>query len=284
MRNKSKLKSKKEISPEVEIYDQVFETEEDFENFVNESEEDLDIEEEKVKEIEIIKSTFYIVGTPIGNLEDMTFRAIKTLKEVDLILCEDVSNAQKIVKRFEIDTKCTNYFANSKLNKIDKIIEMLLDGKNIALISDAGMPTISDPGSLLIKSLYEAKKENEDDIKIKVIPGPTALASAYSLSGFTGNEFTFFGFLPHKKGRETIFKEVVESDRVSIFYESVHRLEKCLESLEKFLEEDRLVIVAKEITKIHEKVVRGNASEVRDYFQKNKGKIRGEFVILVDKK
>lgn len=226
---------------------------------------------------------FYIVGTPIGNLEDMTFRAVETLKKVDLILCEDVSNAQKILKRFEIDTKCTNYFANSRITKIDEIISKLEEGQSLALISDAGMPTISDPGSLLIKKIYEAKKDF-DEIKIKVIPGPTALASAFSLSGLTGNEFVFFGFLPHKKGRETIFKEVLNNERVSIFYESVHRFGKALESLEKLLSEDREVVVCREITKLHEQVVKGNIKEVKEYFAKNKDKVRGEFVILVDKK
>ena len=247
---------------------------------------------EKNRETSIDNSgIFYIVGTPIGNLEDMTFRAVATLKSVDLILCEDVSNAQKILKHFEINTKCTNYFANSRLTKIDEIIDSLSEGKSIALISDAGMPTISDPGSLLIKKIYEAKKENDDistssmtNIQIKVVPGPTALTSSFSLSGLTGNEFVFFGFLPHKKGRETIFKEVLNNERVSIFYESVHRFEKAIDSLEKILSEDREVVVCREITKLHEQVVKGNIGEVKEYFAKNKDKVRGEFVILVDKK
>ena len=233
---------------------------------------------------------FYIVGTPIGNLEDMTFRAAQTLKKVDLILCEDVSNAQKLLKHFDINTKCTNYFSNSRLTKIDEIIDYLLEGKSLALISDAGMPTISDPGSLLIQKIYESKKKNSE-IEIKVVPGPTAMTSAFALSGFTGNEFTFFGFLPHKKGRETIFKEIATSERVSIFYESVHRIIKALESLEKFLtsqsfkeEESRQIVVCREITKIYEEVVKGNIKEVKEYFENNKDKIRGEFVVLVDKK
>lgn len=232
---------------------------------------------------EKIYSTFYIVGTPIGNLEDMTFRGVRILKEVDLILCEDVSNAQKILKHFKIETKCTNYFANSRLNKIDEIIKMLKEGKNIALISDAGMPTISDPGSLLVQKIYQAKEEDLA-IEIKVVPGPTAITSAFALSGLTGNEFTFLGFLPHKKGRETLFKEISDNERVSIFYESVHRFSKCLESLEKLLDEKRLVIVARELTKIHEEVVRGSIKEVKEYFEQNKDKVRGEFVVLIDGK
>jgi 16S rRNA (cytidine1402-2'-O)-methyltransferase len=226
---------------------------------------------------------FYIVGTPIGNLEDMTFRAVRILKSVDLILCEDVSNAQKILKYFEINTKCTNYFAKSRLTKIDEIISSLSERKNIALISDAGMPTISDPGSLLIKKIHEAKKENSE-IEIKVVPGPTALTSSFSLSGLTGNEFIFFGFLPHKKGRETIFKEILNNERVSIFYESVHRFLKAIDSLEKLLSKDREVVVCREITKLHEQVVKGNIKEVKEYFTKNRDKVRGEFVVLIDKK
>lgn len=226
-------------------------------------------------------SNLYIIGTPIGNLEDMTFRAVRILKEVDLILCEDVSNAQKLFKHYDINNKVSNYFANSKLSKIDNILKILEEGKNVALISDAGMPTISDPGSLLINKIYEAK-DNGLEVNINVIPGGTALTSALSLSGFFGNQFTFYGFLPNKKGRETIFKEISENNKISIFYESVHRIEKCIESLEKILGDSRKVVVAKELTKIHEKVVRGSIYEVKKYFEENKDKIKGEFVIIID--
>jgi 16S rRNA (cytidine1402-2'-O)-methyltransferase len=226
------------------------------------------------------KSTFYIVGTPIGNLEDMTFRGVRILKEADLILCEDTSNAQKLLKYYDIETKVTNYFANSRLSKVEEIINLLKTGKNVALISDAGMPTISDPGSILVKKIYEAKRECED-ISVSVVPGPSALTAAYALSGFFGNEFTFFGFLPHKKGRETIFKEILGSRRVSIFYESSHRIEKCLESLSKILDLEREVVIAREITKMYEEVVKGNILEVKDYFYSNRDKVRGEFVVLI---
>lgn len=220
----------------------------------------------------MMKTTFYIVGTPIGNMEDMTFRAVRVLKEVDLILCEDVSNTQKILKHFEIKTKCTNYFANSRLGKIEEIIGMLKDGKNLALVSDAGMPTISDPGSLLIQKIYEAKEEVEVDIK--VVPGPTALASALALSGFTGGEFVFYGFLPHKKGRETIFKEVSENKKISVFYESVHRVEKCLESLEKFLDEDRKIVIAKELTRFMKRWLEEKPKKSKNILQKIQKKLR----------
>ena len=224
----------------------------------------------------------YIVGTPIGNLEDMTFRAVTTLKKVDLILAEDASNLQKLLQHYEIKAKVTNYYANSKLSKITQILDLLKDGKKLALVSDAGMPTISDPGSLLIKKIYTAKSEGLE-VLIEVVPGPTAIESALSLSGFTGNQFTFFGFLPHKKGRETLFREISENPRISIFYESVHRIEKCFTSLADFLEEDRVVTVARELTKLHESVVRGNIVEVQKYFADHQDKLRGEFVVVIDK-
>lgn len=228
-----------------------------------------------------MSAIFYIVGTPIGNLEDISFRAIKVLKEVDLILCENVSNTQKLLKHYEIENNTTNYFANSKLSKIDKIIDLLKEGKSLALVSDAGMPTISDPGSLLIQKIYEAKKKGLD-IDIQIIPGPTALTSALALSGFTGREFIFYGFLPHKKGRETLFKEIGESKKISIFYESVHRLLKTLESLDNYLDENRYLIVAKELTKIHEEVIRGNIKEIKNFFLNNQDRVKGEFVIVID--
>ena len=228
-------------------------------------------------------SNFYIVGTPIGNMEDMTFRAVRVLGEVDLILCEDVSNAHKLLKHYDINTKCTNYFANSRLSKIDEIIAMLEEGKDIALISDAGMPAISDPGSLLIKKIHEAKNDGLL-VDIRVVPTATALTSALSISGLTGGEFVFYGFLPHKKGRETIFKEIEKSDKISAFYESVHRIEKCIESLSKILDEGRTVVIGRELTKMHEEIVRGNITQVRGYFKENKDKLRGEFVVIVDSK
>lgn len=224
--------------------------------------------------------TLYIVGTPIGNLGDMTFRGVETLKRVDLILAEDVSNVQKLLKHFEIETKATNYYANSQLSKIELALDHLREGKSLALVSDAGMPTISDPGSLLIQKIYEAMDAGLE-AKVEVVPGPTALASALSLSGFTGNQFTFFGFLPNKKGRETLFREVAENSRISIFYESVHRIEKCLESLSKVLESDRVVVVARELTKLHESVVRGDIESAQKYFIEHSDEVRGEFVVVV---
>lgn len=220
--------------------------------------------------------SLYIIATPIGNLEDITLRALRILKEVDLVLCEDTRETRKLLNHYDIKTMTQSYHAQSKLSKIDTIIAMLADGRNIALVSDAGTPAVSDPGSLLVKKVREELPE----MPILSVPGPSALTSAFSTSGIVGGEFTFLGFLPHKKGRETLFKEIAASERPYIFYESPHRLVKTLESLVKFAPEKQ-VQVAKEITKIFEQYVLGSPKEVLEYFNKNQDKVRGEFVVLV---
>lgn len=222
---------------------------------------------------------FYIVATPIGNLEDITLRALRILKEVDLVLCEDTRETRKLLNHYDIKTMTRSYHAQSKLSKIDSIIAMLADGRNIALVSDAGTPAVSDPGSLLVKKVREELPE----MPILAVPGPSALTSAFSTSGIVGGEFTFLGFLPHKKGRETLFKEIASSERPYIFYESPHRLIKTLESLKKFAG-DKQVQVAKEITKIFEQYIVGTPEEVLKYFDTNPDKLRGEFVVIVYKK
>lgn len=219
---------------------------------------------------------FYIVPTPIGNLEDMTLRAIRVLKEVDLILCEDTRETRKLLNHYEIKAPTQSYHAQSKLSKIDDIISELEAGKNIALVSDAGTPAISDPGSLLIKRVREELPE----LKIESLPGASALTAAFAASGVVGGEFVFLGFLPHKKGRETLFKEIARAFRPYIFYESPHRLLKALESLHKFCPEKH-VIVAKEISKIYEEYLAGTSEEVLAVFANNPDKLRGEFVVIV---
>jgi 16S rRNA (cytidine1402-2'-O)-methyltransferase len=224
--------------------------------------------------------SLYIIATPIGNLEDITLRALRILKEVDLVLCEDTRETRKLLNHYDIKTMTQSYHAQSKIEKIDKIIEMLADGRNIALVSDAGTPAVSDPGSLLIQKVREAFKGSPTNLEIVSIPGPSALTSAFSVSGIVGGEFTFLGFLPHKKGRETLFKEIAESSRPHIFFESPHRLLKSLESLIKFAP-TKQVMVAKEITKIFEQYIFGTPNEVLEYFDKNSDKLRGEFVVIV---
>lgn len=223
-------------------------------------------------------SLLYVVATPIGNLEDMTLRAVRVLSEVDLILCEDTRTTRVLLSRYEIKTAMMSYHAKSSLNKIDDIIVMLREGKNIALVSDAGTPAISDPGSLLIAKVRDALG---DEVMISPIPGASALVSALSASGLTGGAFTFYGFLPHKKGRETLFKTIAASKLISVFYESPHRIEKTLASLSDHMPE-RKVIIARELTKMFEQIISGTASEIITYFENNADKMRGEFVVIVE--
>ncbi len=226
-------------------------------------------------------SNLYVIATPIGNLGDMTIRAIETLKSVDLVLCEDTRVTRHLLDHYNIGTGTMSYHAQSKLSKHEKIIEMLREGKSLALVSDAGTPTISDPGVMLIEMI----KKDLPEVKIVAIPGASALTAALSISGIPSPQFTFYGFLPHKKGRETIFKEISNggrtSIRTSVFYESPHRIMKTLESLEKHLGKDRKVVIARELTKIFEETVSGRASEVLNYFKNNPDKVRGEFVVII---
>src|SRR3989344_6074911 len=194
----------------------------------------------ELKNIENKMSKFYVVATPIGNMGDITFRAIEILKEVDLILCEDTRETKKILQKYAINKPTMSYHTQSKLAKIDKIFELLEEGKNLALVSDAGTPTISDPGAMLISKI----KENLGDIEIIPIPGASAVIAALSASGLPAHEFTFLGFLPHKKGRKSLFKEIAESKRTMVFYESPHRILKKLVSLvklRKFMKNLKLV-------------------------------------------
>lgn len=219
----------------------------------------------------------YIVPTPIGNLEDITLRAIRILKVVDMVLCEDTSVTQRLFKEYDITTKTSVFYAQTGLQHIAKIMTLLSEGKSLALVSDAGTPTISDPGVLLVDKV----RKELPGVSIIALPGASALTTALSVSGITSSTFTFYGFLPHKKGRETLFKIIRESDSTSVFYESVHRIEKTLESLVGAVDDTRLVVVARELTKLHEEVVRGTAEEVKVYFEMNKDHIRGEFVVIV---
>lgn len=222
--------------------------------------------------------TLSIVATPIGNLADMTFRAVEILKSTDCILCEDTRTTGKLLAHYEIKGKKTmSYHSHSKLSKIDTIAEMIREGKNLALVSDAGTPCISDPGVMLVASL---RKEFGNDLKVIAIPGPSALVSALSVSGLAAHEFKWMGFVPHKKGRETFFSDIAETSTTVIFYESVHRFLKTLESLAEKMP-DRQMSVSKELTKLFEETVNGTCGEVLQYFNDNPDKVRGEFVVVV---
>jgi len=221
--------------------------------------------------------TFYVVATPIGNLEDITLRAVRILGEVDCVLCEDTRETRKLLQKFDIATPTLSFHSQSSEAKFDQVFALLEEGKTLALVTDAGTPGISDPGSELI----HRTRERFPALPIVTVPGASALTAALSISGLPSSDFLFLGFLPHKKGRETLFKEIASSDRTTAFYESPHRLLKTLESLVKFLEPSRQVVVTRELTKIYEDVVSGSPSEVQDFFLKNEGKVRGEFVIVV---
>lgn len=227
--------------------------------------------------------TLYIIPTPIGNLEDMTLRAIRILKEVDLVLCENTSVTQRLFKEYDINTPTSIFYAQTGIKNIEKSLALLEEGKSIALVSDAGTPTISDPGVLLVDRV----RNELPDVTVTALPGASALITALASSGISSSNFTFYGFMPHKKGRETLFKTIAESDMTSVFYESVHRIEKTLQALVISLQPladttPRRVVIARELTKMHEEIVRGSTKEVKEYFEKNKDHIRGEFVVIIE--
>ncbi len=219
--------------------------------------------------------TLYVVATPIGNLEDITLRALRILKEADLIACEDTRVARKLLNRFEIATPTISYFQHSKVSKTDRIIRELLAGKNVALITDAGTPGISDPGNVLVAEAAE------NGIKTEPIPGPSALAALLSVSGINAQKFVFMAFPPHKKGRRKFFQEVAETKYPVVYYESPHRFIKNLELLAE-MSPDKKLIVGRELTKMFEEVVRGSIAEILKYFKENEDKLRGEFAVIVN--
>ena len=210
-------------------------------------------------------------------MEDISARALRHLREVDVVLCEDTRVTKKILSHYEIPTPTLSYHEHSSIKKIDDIIRLLEEGKNLALVSDAGTPGISDPGTFLIDSI----RKKVPEVSIVSIPGPSAVVAALSIAGVHAADFTFLGFLPHKKGRETLFREIAGSPRAVVFYESPHRILKTFESLATHLEESRLVFVGRELTKMFEEGVRGSAREVQAYYEKHPDKVRGEFVVVV---
>ena len=225
-------------------------------------------------------ATLSIVGTPIGNLEDITTRALRVLREADIIVCEDTRVTKRLLNHYKINDKQLAAYNEQKSGvNIGKILSWFEEGKNLALVTDAGTPGISDPGSILVAKVRE---KYGDSVKIESIPGPAALTAAVSISGIPLNEFIFFGFLPHKKGRETLFKEIAASKRSVIFYESPHRIMKTLQSLVKHVP-NRKIVIARELTKIHEEILSGLPGELASAFKMKPEKQRGEFVIIVSR-
>jgi 16S rRNA (cytidine1402-2'-O)-methyltransferase len=224
--------------------------------------------------------TLSIVATPIGNLEDITLRALRVLGEADIILCEDTRTTGKLLAHHGIKAKkLASYNAHSTKGKSNFALDALQEGKNVALVSDAGTPGISDPGMLLVR---QARDMFGSEAKIVAIPGASALISALSISGISAASFVFHGFIPHKKGRETLFNEIAKDTiHAHVAYESSHRVLKALQSLAKVLPEDRKVSVARELTKMHEEVLEGSAGELAEFLTKNPVKQKGEFVLIV---
>jgi 16S rRNA (cytidine1402-2'-O)-methyltransferase len=222
-------------------------------------------------------SKFYIVGTPIGNMEDTTYRAVRVLGEVDLILAEDTRVTKKLLNKYEIKTPLERFDAKVEAQNPEKVLSKLREGKNLALVSDAGTPAISDPGGLIVRKVRKELPE----VEIVAIPGPSSLTTALSIAGLENTEFTFLGFLPHKKGRETKYREIAESKRAIIFFESPHRIIKSLKALADS-SQPKTIVVARELTKIHEEVISGSAEELLEYFKNNLDKVRGEFVVIVE--
>jgi len=216
----------------------------------------------------------YLIPTPIGNLEDITLRAIRLLKEVDLILAEDTRVSIKLLKHFEIGTPLQSFHMHNEHKKVETVVEQLKNGRTVALISDAGTPGISDPGFLLVR---EALKEG---VEVQCLPGPTALIPALVQSGIPCERFIFEGFLPPKKGRQTRLEQMALETRTQVFYESPHKLLKTLEQLVTFFGADRSIAVVREISKLYESTFRGNAQEGLDFFEAHPPK--GEFVIVVE--
>jgi len=218
----------------------------------------------------------YIVPTPIGNLEDMTLRAIRVLKEVDLILAEDTRTSGKLLKHFAISTPMQSHHMHNEHKTVKNIVERVKNGEKIALISDAGTPAISDPGFLLTRACIE------NNIAVECLPGATAFVPALVNSGLPNDKFVFEGFLPPKKGRQTRLKKLAEEDRTMIFYESPYKLLKTLTQFMLYFSEDRLISVSRELTKLYEETKRGSIKEILEYYTKNSPK--GEIVLVVSGK
>ena len=214
----------------------------------------------------------YIVATPIGNLGDLTFRAKEVLESVDLIACEDTRHSGILLKHYKINKSRLSFHSHSGQTKVIKILAHLKNGDDVALISDAGTPGISDPGYVLIQAVLDS------EIEVVPIPGPSAVITALCASGLPTDKFLYLGFLPVKKGRQTLFKKIADSEYTVVFYESPHRLKKTLNQLKEFLSPDSKITVAKELTKIYENYYRGS---INDVIKQIPDKPKGEYVVMI---
>lgn len=225
-----------------------------------------------------MEGTLYVIGTPIGNLQDISLRAVEILGSVEAIFAEDTRVSGKLLSHLGISVPVFRLDAHTEhTDVVNGYIDMLCDGKSCALLSDAGTPGISDPGSFFIRRIQEEQPE----INIVPIPGPSALTAALSVSGVAPGPILFLGFPPHKKGRQTFFSDLQSSRDIVVLYESVHRFMKTLDALVEYVP-DRRIGVFRELTKMHEEIKHGTAAEVRTYFIDNADHIRGEFVIIIE--
>lgn len=220
------------------------------------------------------RGKLFVVATPIGNLQDISFRAVETLKKVHCIFAEDTRTSKKLINHYDIDTKLYSYHDHSSEKEIERLLDILKDQKDVALISDAGTPTISDPGYSLIRQCIN------EGIDVIPIPGASALTAAISASGLPSDAFTFIGFLPTKKGRKKKISSLENLDMTIVLFESPHRLIKTLNQLKEALGE-RPIVVARELTKLYEEIIRGNFSSAIEFFEAKK--IKGEIVIMIGK-
>ena len=221
-------------------------------------------------------SKLYLVPTPIGNLKDMTFRAVEVLNAVDLILCEDTRTSGKLLKHYEIKKPLQSYHQHNEHKVTASLIKRIETGETMAVITDAGTPAISDPGFFLVRACIE------NEIEVDCLPGATAFVPALVNSGFSSDKFIFEGFLPVKKGRQTRLKLLATETRTIVFYESPHRLLKTLKQIQEFFEEDRQASVSREISKLHEETQRGTLSELHTHYENNT--LKGEIVLIVEGK
>jgi len=218
----------------------------------------------------------YIIATPIGNLKDITLRALEILKSVDVILCEDTRKTSRLCAHYQIKKPLLNYHQHSKINKINQIFKLLEHGKNLALVSDAGTPGISDPGNKLV----EMAQKQFNDLKIIPIPGPSAVTTALSICGFPTDKFIFLGFCPQKRGRKKFFQQIFQATYTVVFYESPYRILKTLTELSEFFKlNNPQIFVGREMTKKFETIYRGEINQVLEGIKKDK--IKGEFTVVV---
>jgi 16S rRNA (cytidine1402-2'-O)-methyltransferase len=220
-------------------------------------------------------TALYMVATPLGNLQDISARALEILRSVDAILCEDTRVTKILLERYSINTLLVRADAEKELDTLDEVVRSLEEGKSVAYVTDAGTPGISDPGARLVDAVHKA------GCSVLTVPGPNAVAAALSVAGLTGTAYTFLGFLPHKKGRMTALKSIADTAHIVVLFESTHRIEKLLQELTEYIGARR-VVVCKELTKIYEKTMRGTALEILTLLHADPTLTRGEFVVLID--